>query len=58
MKKKRIVKLLIQAGYKEGHGGNHDVFKKPGCPPIMVPRHNEIAKGTALKILKQAGIEA
>ena len=57
MKKALIVKLLKKAGYEEYHGSKHDMFKKGGCPPIAVPRHKEIAEGTARKILKQAGVE-
>ena len=57
MKKLLIVQLLKKAGYVEIHGSKHDRFKKKGCPPIVVPRHKEIAEGTAKTILKQAGIE-
>lgn len=57
MKKRVLVKLLKGMGYKETHGGDHDVFIKRGFPPISVPRHNEIPKGTAKKILKAAGIK-
>jgi predicted RNA binding protein YcfA (HicA-like mRNA interferase family) len=57
MKKTLIVKLLKKAGYEKYHGSKHDMFKKNGCPPITVPRHKEIAEGTARKILKQAGVE-
>jgi predicted RNA binding protein YcfA (HicA-like mRNA interferase family) len=57
MKKSLIVRLLKKAGYEEFHGSKHDVFKKNGCPPIIVPRHTEISEGTARKILKQASIE-
>ena len=56
MQKKQIIKLLRKAGYEETHGGKHDIFIKKGRPPITVPRHTEIAKGTAIKILKMAGI--
>lgn len=57
MDRKSIVTKLKKAGYEEIHGGRHDLFMKKGCPPISVPRHNEIAKGTAIKILKMAGIK-
>ncbi len=57
MKRTRVVKLLKKAGYKETHGGRHDLFMKKGFPPISAPRHNEISKGTALKILKIAEID-
>lgn len=52
MNRNQLVKLLKKAGYKETHGGKHDIFIKKGHPPITVPRHTEIAKGTASKILK------
>ncbi|MBU0465576.1 MAG: type II toxin-antitoxin system HicA family toxin [Proteobacteria bacterium] len=58
MKKAKIVRLLKKAGYEEVHGSKHDMFRKDGCPPIAVPRHNEIPEGTARKILKQAGVES
>jgi len=43
MKKSAIVKKLKKNGFKEQHGGKHDIFKKKGHPyPIAVPRHKEI----------------
>lgn len=57
MKKSLIVRLLKKEGYEEFHGSKHDVFKKDGGPPIVVPRHIEISEGTAKKILKQAGLK-
>ena len=58
MTKKEIVKLLKKAGFIKREGGRHEVWLKEGFPPVEVPRHKgDIPKGTANKILKQAGLK-
>jgi predicted RNA binding protein YcfA (HicA-like mRNA interferase family) len=56
--KREIEKLLKSAGFEKKTGGRHDVWVKPGFPPIPVPRHKgDIPLGTARSILKCAGLE-
>ncbi len=58
MTKREIEKLLRNAGFEKKSGGRHDVWVKPGCPPIPVPRHKgDIPFGTARSILSSAGLE-
>jgi predicted RNA binding protein YcfA (HicA-like mRNA interferase family) len=57
MKKAEIEKILKKNGFEVSHGSRHDIWKKDGFPPIPVPRHREIAKGTAKAILKTAKIK-
>ena len=56
MKRKDLVQELIQAGYEPTGGGKHEIFKHPDGRFASVPRHNEIPKGTALRILRQSGL--
>lgn len=38
-------KALIRIGYTEcqpNGGGSHYTFRKPGCMPITIPRHNTL----------------
>ena len=55
-KRRDLVRILEQAGFKEEHGGNHDRFKHADGRETTVPRHREIKDGMARIILKQAGI--
>lgn len=55
MKRRDLVKLLLNAGYREDGGTNHEHFVKDG-KTITVPRHREILETTAKKILRQAGL--
>ncbi len=58
MTKTEIEKLLKKHGFKMNAGSRHDIWKKAGFPPIPVARHKgDIPKGTANKILKEAGIK-
>ncbi len=58
MTKREIEKLLKKAGFEKFSGGRHDIWKKNSFPPIPIPRHKgDIKKGTAEKILKDAGIK-
>jgi predicted RNA binding protein YcfA (HicA-like mRNA interferase family) len=56
--KRELEKLLKKAGFKLKSGGKHDIWIKPGHPPISVPRHaGDISIGTLKNILKAAGLE-
>nr|DAF26561.1 MAG TPA: hypothetical protein [Caudoviricetes sp.] len=57
MKAAELRKILIKSGAKLlRHGGQHDVWVRLG-KVTTVPRHREIAEGTAKSILKQLGIK-
>ncbi len=55
MKRRLLVKALLDAGFISDGGTNHEHFKKEKVV-VMVPRHREITDQMAKVILKQAGI--
>ena len=65
MKRKDLIRLLEDAGYRWAREGDNTTMFKPGVPKdqpplrglIQVPRHAEINEITAQAILKQAGIK-
>jgi len=58
MTKREVERLLRKAGFTRKGGGKHDVWVKPGFPPIPVPRHKgDIPPGTLRSILKHSGLE-
>lgn len=58
MTKLEIIKLLKKAGFEKREGGRYEIWLKEGFPPVEVPSHGgDIPKGTAHKILKQAGLK-
>jgi predicted RNA binding protein YcfA (HicA-like mRNA interferase family) len=55
----KIIRVLIKLGfYKVSQKGSHVKYKKDGEPTriVIIPMHNEVAKGTLQSILEQAGI--
>jgi predicted RNA binding protein YcfA (HicA-like mRNA interferase family) len=57
---KNLVKLLLKKGFVfDRASGSHQVFILPnGSKRVIVPMHNkDVAKGTLISILKQAGID-
>jgi len=56
MKRRDLVKRLMEAGFMPDGGTNHERFKRDDIT-IMVPRHREINEITAKGILKQAGLK-
>lgn len=56
MKYRDLVKQLKQAGYKKVRDGDHEIYEKHGCRPVMVPKHREVNEYTARQILKDAGL--
>ncbi len=43
----QLAAALTKMGYvmhRPGSGGSHYTFRKPGCPPITIPRHTPIKK--------------
>ena len=57
MKRRDLVKLLEQHGYKLDRVGDHAIYEKEGSRPVQVPNHREIKEVLAYKILKDAGIK-
>ena len=56
---KEVVKALSKIGYEIDHQtGSHMILRNKNPPNrrLTVPNHKEIAKGTLLAIIKQAGL--
>lgn len=56
VKRRDLVKELLDAGLVSKGGTNHEVFAKPGFR-TEVPRHREIKEDLARQIRKQAGLK-
>lgn len=55
----KVIKVLTKNGFvKVSQRGSHVKFKKAGQPSrmVIIPMHNELARGTLRGILEQAGI--
>ena len=55
MQRRKLVSMLVGAGFQMVEGAKHDKFTKGGVT-VMVPRHREIKESTARTILRQAGL--
>ena len=56
MKRKELIKLLVQGGFQfERHGGSHDVYIR-NSEREEIPRHREINERLARAILKRRGL--
>lgn len=54
--RREIVARLEREGWINTGGGSHDIFRKPGVKDVVVvPRHREVALGTARSIALAAG---
>ena len=56
---KEVVKALSRLGYEVDHQtGSHMILrnKQPPFRRLTIPNHREIATGTLLAIIKQAGL--
>ncbi|MBS3970641.1 MAG: type II toxin-antitoxin system HicA family toxin [Clostridia bacterium] len=56
----QIIKVLTKLGFeKVSQKGSHVKFKKLGNQTriVIIPMHDEVAKGTLKSILEQAGID-
>lgn len=52
----QVIRVLQRLGF-ELRRGKHDVYVKPGRPPVAVPRHRgDLAPGTVRNIWAQAGL--
>lgn len=57
MTKLEIERKLKKAGWTIKHGARHDKAISPTGQVVTIPRHKgDIPKGTALAILKEAGL--
>ena len=59
LKPQQIIKVLTILGFeKVSQKGSHVKYKKSGKPNkiVIIPMHNEVARGTLKSILEQAGI--
>lgn len=55
----KVIKVLMKFGFnKVSQRGSHVKYKKDGQPAriVIIPMHNELARGTLQGILEQAGI--
>jgi predicted RNA binding protein YcfA (HicA-like mRNA interferase family) len=59
LKPHEIIKVLIKLGFdKVSQKGSHAKYKRQ-CGPmkiVIIPMHDEVAKGTLKSILEQAGL--
>ena len=56
VKRRDLVRELVNAGFESKGGTNHEIFTKDGVMTV-VPRHREIKESTANQIRKQAGLK-
>jgi predicted RNA binding protein YcfA (HicA-like mRNA interferase family) len=57
MTRLELERKFKKAGWSLQHGKRHDLFVSPSGQKIALPRHKgDIPKGTALAILKEAGL--
>lgn len=55
MQWRKLVSMLVAAGFQKVEGSKHDKFTRGGIT-VVVPRHREIKESTARAILRQAGL--
>ena len=54
---KEVVKALVRIGYYiRGRESSHVHLRHPSRPPLTVPDHREVAKGTLRTIIRDAGL--
>lgn len=54
---RELIKTLSKIGFQPvRQRGSHIVLEAPNGKSITVPRHDEIRRGTLLKIIEEAGI--
>jgi predicted RNA binding protein YcfA (HicA-like mRNA interferase family) len=52
----QVIRFLLKNGFERvGQKGSHRKFRKAGRV-VIVPMHSELATGTLMAILKQAGL--
>lgn len=54
---KQVIKILQKIGYYiRDQKGSHVHLRHPIRPPLTIPNHREVARGTLREIIKQAGL--
>jgi predicted RNA binding protein YcfA (HicA-like mRNA interferase family) len=54
---KQLVKTLLKMGYYiRSQQGSHIHLRHPLHPPITIPNHKEVARGTLRAIINQTGL--
>ena len=54
---KQLVKALLKIGYYiRSQQGSHIHLRHPLYPPLTIPNHKEVARGTLRAIVRQIGI--
>lgn len=56
---REVVKALMKIGYEQDRQrGSHIILRQVAAPHrrLVVPDHNEVAKGTLRAIIRQAGL--
>jgi predicted RNA binding protein YcfA (HicA-like mRNA interferase family) len=52
-----LIKALLKLGYYiRSQQGSHVHLRHPIRPPLTIPNHKEIARGTLRAIIRQAGL--
>jgi len=54
---REVIRALSKAGYYvRDQKGSHVHLRHPSRPPLTVPNHPEVARGTLRRILRDAGL--
>jgi len=54
---KKLIKILIKNGYYiRSQRGSHVHLRHPWRPPLTIPIHKEISRGTLRAIIRQSGL--
>ncbi|HEX5706308.1 MAG TPA: type II toxin-antitoxin system HicA family toxin [Pyrinomonadaceae bacterium] len=56
---REVIKALLKLGYEQDRQrGSHIILRQRAAPHrrLVVPDHNEVAKGTLRAIIRQAGL--
>jgi len=54
---REVVKALVRAGYYvRDQRGSHVHLRHPTRPPLTVPAHGEVSRGTLRAIIRDAGL--
>jgi len=55
---KEVIKTLGKCGYRvHDQKGSHVHLRHPTRPPLTIPNHGEIARGTLKAIIEAAGLK-
>jgi predicted RNA binding protein YcfA (HicA-like mRNA interferase family) len=53
----QLIKAFVKTGYYiRSQQGSHIHLRHPILPPLTIPNHREIARGTLRAIIRQAGL--